>query len=109
VTINVRVKPSGEFTFVGDLEKDPEDVVDLIVDYTQYYKTDSITTITVTGTNITIDSSSETDNILTIFISGGTTSNLIGDLSRRRAKVKIKTQSATRTLERTVLIKILEK
>lgn len=106
--INVRVKPGGEFVFTGDITKDPADVVDLIVDYTQYFKTDTITSVTVVGTNVTIDSSAVASNIVTIFISGGTTS-LETTHRLRNAKVKITVSSATRTLERTVIVKVMNK
>ena len=68
--INVLVKPDGEFLH-NDISVDPSDIVDLVVNYAPYFKSDNITTITVTGTSITIDSSSETDNVLTIFLSTG--------------------------------------
>lgn len=106
--INIRIKPSGEFVFTGRIEKDPADVVDLVVDYTQYFMTDNITSITVTGKNVTIDSSSETDNVVTIFISGGTTTDIFDRNDILTATVKIKTSSATRTLERTIPIQIKE-
>lgn len=106
--INVRIAPSGDFVFTGNKEKDPADVVDLVVDYTQYFKTDAITTTTVTGTNLTIDSSSETDNIVTIFISGGTATDVFNS-TRRSARVIITTSSATRTLKRTIPIIIRTK
>ena len=100
--INVRIKPSGDFVFTGDIQKDPDDVVDLIVDYTQYFKTDAITTTTVVGTNITIDSSAETNNIVTIFVSGGTVTDTIDSTRRTIGEVAITTKSATRTLKRTI-------
>lgn len=103
--IKIRVKPDGEFLFRGNIVKDPTDVVDLVVDYTQYFQADNITSITVTGENITIDSSSETDNVLTIFVSAGNATSFV----KPNAEVKIKVSSATRTLERTIFLRILEK
>lgn len=100
MTINILVKPDGEFLY-NNIQKDPEDIIDLVVDYTQYFKSDDIATISVTGTNITIDSSSELDNVLTIFISAGT--------DGVRAEIKIKVDTATRTLERTLLVKVVNK
>ena len=97
--INYRVKPNGDI--LGEGELDPSDVVDLVINYTQYYKSDAITTITVTGTNITIDSSSETDNVVTIFVSSALVDTI--------AEVKIKAESATRTLERTLFIRVEQK
>jgi len=105
--INVRVKPDGEFVFIRTIEKDPADVVDLIVDYTQYFKTDTINSITVVGTNITIDSSVQASNIATIFVSGGSTTEF--NQVSSAAKVKITVSSATRTLERTIPIRIVNK
>lgn len=106
--INVRVKPDGEFLFAGNIEKDPSDVIDLVVDYTQYFKTDAITSIAVVGTNVTIDSSSETDNIVTIFMSGGEGADSFFD-RKPNASIKITVSSATRTLERTLTLRVYEK
>ena len=100
MTINVRIKPDGDF-LPRRIEKDPADVIDVVVDYSQYFKTDPITTFTVTGTNLTIDSSSETDNIITFFMSAGT--------NRTRAEVALKVESATRTLERTIIVLVEDK
>ena len=107
--INVRIAPSGDFVFSGNKEKDPADVVDVVVDYTQYFKTDDITSITVTGTNLTIDSSAEADNIVTIFISGGTITDTFGDARRSTGQIVITTSSATRTLKRRIPIIITTK
>lgn len=107
--INVRIKPNGDFAFTGNIEKDPADVIDLIVDYTQYFKTDTITTITVTGTNIDIDSSAVASNIVTIFVSGGSAGSRLDGANKNDALVKIKTSSATRTLERTIVIRVTDK
>ena len=100
MTINVRIKPDGDF-LPRRIEKDPADVIDVVVDYSQYFKTDPIVTFTVTGTNLTIDSSSETDNIITLFMSEGT--------NRTRAEVALKVESATRTLERTIIVLVEDK
>ena len=104
MTINIRVKPDGNFVFTGNIVKDPADVVDLVVDYTQYFKTDTITSIAVVGTNITIDSSAVASNIVTIFVSAGNAAETFSIANS--AKVKITVDSATRTLERTVPIRI---
>jgi hypothetical protein len=95
MTINVRIRPDGEFVPVK-VEKDPTDVIDLVVDYSQYFKTDDITTTTVTGQSVTIDSSAEAANVVTIWISAGTNGT--------NGEVKIVTSSATRTLERTIIV-----
>ena len=95
MTINVRIKPDGDF-LPRRLDKDPADVIDVVVDFSQYFKTDAITTATVEGTNVTIDSSSETDNVVTFFMSGGSNGT--------NGKIKLTVSSATRTLERTLLV-----
>jgi hypothetical protein len=95
MTINVRIRPDGEFV-PAQVEKDPTDVIDLVVDYSQYFKTDDITTTTVTGQSVTIDSSAEAANVVTIWISAGTNGT--------NGEVKIVTSSATRTLERTIIV-----
>ena len=100
MTINVRIKPDGDF-LPKRIEKDPADVIDVVVDYSQYFKTDPITTITVTGTGLTIDSSSETDNIVTLFMSAGNNGT--------PGKIEIKVESATVTLERTIIVNVENK
>ena len=105
--IKLWVKPDGDILYRGRIEKDPADVVDLIVDYTQYFKTDTITSITVTGTNIDIDSSAVASNIVTIFVSGGSNNDTLGSSSN--AEVKIKASSTTRTIERTIEIRVINK
>jgi len=97
MTIDVRIKPDGTF-LPNRFDKDPEDVIDVVIDYSQYFKLDDITSITVVGTNITIDSSAEADNIVTIFISAGNNGT--------NAKIKLTVNSATRTLERTLFVKV---
>jgi len=97
--IKYRVTPAGTVLGTGDL--DPSDVVDLVVNYTQYFKTDTITTITVTGTNVTIDSSAVSANVVTIFVSSGIEDTI--------AEVKIKTATSTRTIERTLFLEVEQK
>lgn len=100
MTINVRIKPDGEFVLIP-IEKDPTDVIDIVVDYSQYFKTDAITTTVVTGESITIDSSVEADNIVTIFISEGSNGT--------DGRIKIVVSSTTVTLERTLIVKVENK
>ena len=100
MTINVRIKPDGTFVPVA-IEKDPTDVIDIVVDYTQYFKTDTITTATVTGEEITIDSSAVASNIVTIWISAGS--------ANTQGEIKIIVSSSTRTLERTLIVKVENK
>lgn len=84
--------------------KDPADVLDYILDYTQLLQSDGIASVTVTGENITIDSSSFSGKVVTIFISGGQDGN-IGVVT-----TKIVTTNATpRTFERSFRIRVEEK
>lgn len=84
--------------------KDPSDVLDYTLDYTSLLQSDGIASITVTGTNVTIDSSSFSGNVVTIFVSGGTNDNT-GVVT-----TKIVTTNATpRTYERSFRIKIEDK
>jgi hypothetical protein len=100
VTINVRIKPDGNF-LPDTIEKDPADVVDVVIDYTQYFKTDTITTVTVVGTNVTIDSDSLSANVVTLFISGGSDGT--------NGEIKLTVSSATVTIERTLIVRIENK
>jgi hypothetical protein len=100
MTINVRIKPNGDF-LPERIEKDPEDVIEVTVDYSQYFKTTAITSFTIEGTSVTIDSSSETDNIITLFMSGGT--------RETHGEIKLTVSSTTQTLERTLIVRIVEK
>ena len=84
--------------------KDPSDVIDYTLDYTQLLQSDGIASITVTGNEVTIDSSSFTGKVVTIFVSGGTNGS-IGTVT-----TKIVTTNATpRTYERSFRIKIEDK
>ena len=81
--------------------KDPADVIDYTLDFTALLQTDTISTATVVGTNVTIDSSSVSGNIVTIFVSGG------NNCSRATVKVTIVTTNATpRTIERSFKIHV---
>lgn len=81
--------------------KDPSDVLDYTLDYTSLLQSDGIASINVTGKNITIDSSSFSGKVVTIFVSGGTDGNT-GVVT-----TKIVTTNATpRTYERSFRIKI---
>lgn len=84
--------------------KDPSDVIDYIVDWTQLLQSDTISTAAVVGTNITIDSSSISGNTVTIFVSGGTNGNT------GTVKMTIVTNNATpRTFERSFRIRVEDK
>jgi hypothetical protein len=80
---------------------DPSDVRDYDFDFTQLLQADTISTATVTGENITIDSSSISGNVVTAFISGGS------DCTTGTITVKIVTANATpRTFERSIKVKV---
>lgn len=84
--------------------KDPADVIDYTVDFKQLLQADTISTATVTGTNVTIDSSSVSGNVVTIFVSGG------NDGVTGTVKVTVVTTNATpRTFERSFKIKVENK
>lgn len=80
--------------------QDPAEVVDYIIDYTPLLQADAIASITVTGTSVTIDSSSYSANIVTVW-----TSSVLEGVTAE-VKTKIVTSNATpRTFERTFYIK----
>ena len=102
-TITIKIPPA-----LVDLKfsssKDPSDVFDYDMDFTQLLQSDGIASITVTGENITIDSKSFSGKVVTFFVSGGIDGN-IGTIT-----VKIVTTNATaRTYERSFKVDIKEK
>ena len=93
-----------KWTKTLELCKDPSDVLDYKLDYTSLIQSDGIASITVTGKNVTIDSSSFSGKVVTIFVSGGT------DGQTGVVTTKIVTTNATaRTYERSFRIKIEDK
>ena len=81
--------------------KDPADVIDYSVDFKSLLQGDTISTATIVGTNLTIDSSSVSGNVVTIWVSAGS-AGTIGEV-----KTTIVTTNATpRTFERTFRVKI---
>lgn len=84
--------------------KDPSDVVDYVVSFVQLLQSDTIASITVTATQVTVDSSSFSGNVVTIFVSAGTAGNT-GVI-----KTTIVTTNATpRTFERSFRVKVEQK
>ena len=84
--------------------KDPSDVIDYVWDFGQLLQDDTISTATVTATNVTIDSSSVLGNIVTIWVSGGTAGNT------GSVEVTIVTTNATpRTFQRSFRIEMEQK
>ena len=84
--------------------KDPSAVLDYVFDWTEWLATgETITDHTITAdTGITVDSSTESDGKVTVWLSGGT--------AGQNYKVACKiTTSAGRTDERTIWIKVVER
>jgi hypothetical protein len=100
MTIDVRIKPDGDF-LPQRIKKDPADVVDVVIDYTQYFKTGTLTGVTTETQNIDVDSSSLTDNVLTLFISGGT--------NGVNGRIKLTASTSTVTIERTIIVQVEDK
>ncbi|MEE8289562.1 MAG: hypothetical protein V3R25_09135 [Nitrosomonadaceae bacterium] len=84
-------------------DKDPSDVIDFIWDFKGLLKSDSISTQTTVGENITIDSSAILNNQVTVFVSGGTAG------IKAKVTTKIVTSNATpRTFERSFRLDLKE-
>lgn len=84
--------------------KDPADVIDYTVSFKQLLQSDTISTATITATEVTIDSSSVSGNVVTIFVSGGS------DGSTGEVKMTIvTTNTPSRTFERTFKVKVENK
>jgi ribosomal protein S28E/S33 len=84
--------------------KDPADVVDYTLDYKQLLQSDTIDTATVTSDEVTIDSSSVSGNVVTVFVSGGNE----GAIAEVKTTI-VTTNSTPRTFERTFKIRIEQK
>ena len=83
------------------VEKDPSDVIDYPLDFKQLLQADTISTATVTADSVTIDSTSTSGNVVTIFVSGG------NDCTTATVKITIVTTNATpRTFERSFKIRV---
>jgi len=97
------VKWHKDLIFDGDDAKDPSDVVDYEIDFKPMLQADTISTITATGTNITIDSSSASGNVVTVWVSAGTNCVIA------EVKLTIVTSNATpRTFERSFKIQVMD-
>ena len=84
--------------------KDPSAVLDYVFDWTEWLATgETITDHTITAdTGITVDSSTESDGKVTVWLSGGT--------AGQNYKVACKiTTSAGRTDERTLWIRVVDR
>jgi hypothetical protein len=102
-TIKIKVPPA-RTALKFSSSKDPSDVFDYSMDFKQLLQSDTISTATVTATVVTIDSSSISGNVVTMFVSGGPAGQT-GVVT-----VKIVTTNATpRTFERSFKIKVEEK
>lgn len=93
-----------KWTRTLELCKDPADVIDYVVDWTQLLQSDGISTITIVGTNITIDSSSFSGKVVTIFVSGGVNGNT-GIIKM----TIVTTNSTPRTYERSFRVRVENK
>jgi hypothetical protein len=84
--------------------KDPSAVLDYVFDWTEWLATvETITDHTITAdTGITVDSSTESDGKVTVWLSGGTAG------INYKVACKI-TTSAERTDERTLWIRVVER
>lgn len=103
-TVTIKVPPArAQLTFSSS--KDPSDVIDYAMDFKQLLQSDTINTATVAATDgLSIDSSSVSGNIVTLFVSGGSAGQT------EVATVKIVTNNATpRTFERSFEIEVKEK
>lgn len=96
-TFVIKIKPDGDIPF-GDLYKDPSDVVDFDVDWSQFLQANTISSIVVAGTDITVDSSSYSGNVVSFTLSAGTDGTT--------AKVVVKVVASSLTFERTIYIKV---
>ena len=86
-----------------DFLKDPEAVLDYAFDWSSWLASgETISTETLTGSGVTVDSSSESDGVVTAWISGGTA----GQTATVACKI---VTSASRTDERTIKLKIQER
>lgn len=84
------------------VEKDPADVIDYPLDFTQLLQSDTISTATVTADSVTIDSTTIVGNVVTIFVSGGSNCSL----ATVTAKI-VTTNSPARTFERSFKIRVI--
>lgn len=84
--------------------KDPSAVLDYVFDWTEWLATgETITDHTITAdTGITVDSDSESDGVVTVWLSGGT-----AGINYKVACLI--TTSAGRTDERTIWIKVMNR
>ena len=86
-----------------DFLKDPDAVLDYAFDWSSWLASgETISTKTLTGSGVTVDSSSESEGVVTAWISGGTA----GQTATVACKI---VTSASRTDERTIKLKIQER
>jgi len=80
-------------------DQDPDDIIDYDFDFSGILGSDTIASKTVTGVNVTIDSSSITDNVVTVWTSAAI------DGTAATVACKIVSANATpRTIERTITL-----
>ncbi len=85
------------------IDKDPSDVIDVEVDFTQLLQADAIDTATITVSGVTKDSQSVSGNVVTVWISGGTAG------AKGTVTIKVTTTNATpRTFERSFNVNVVD-
>lgn len=84
------------------IDKDPNAVLDYSIDLTDWLGTDSIASVTATGTDVTVNSAAHAGKIITAWLSGGT----IGATATCRFRW---TTAEGRTDDRTIYLKIKER
>lgn len=82
--------------------KDPDAVLDYQFDWSDWLSSDTISSYTITASGITVDSDSNTDTAVTVWLSGGT----VGDAATVECKI---VTAASRTDERTIKLAIRNK
>lgn len=82
-----------------DDPKDPDAVLDYKFDWSTWLDTDTISSYTITASGVTVDSDSNTDTVVTVWLSGGTE----GDFASVACRI---VTAGSRTDERTAIIEI---
>jgi hypothetical protein len=83
--------------------KDPNEILDYTIDWSaRVQANDSIVSFTVTGSGINVDSSVLSNNIITVWLSGGNVGSETSVLTR-----VVTTEG--RTMDQTVKLKIVDK
>lgn len=81
--------------------KDPSDVVDYVIDWTDVLASDTIATATYTAPGLTVNSSSNTSTTSTVWLAGGTA----GATCEVTCRI---TTAGGRTFERTASLRVAD-